>query len=236
MNRKIYLSFILILVLTFCQNVLSGEYDFTIEVGAGQIQCYFQEVREDRHIMMEIDYQVIDGADLNINFLLTNPQSTLLIQDLRRTDHSHKIDVAQVKGDYQLCFDNTFSYQASKLVFFQIFLFDVNGSTEELEFGKLSPSHASAKLQELGITVDAFAASMGRIRSSLNKAEQYQSMLRAYEARDRAIMEANFERVNTWSIVNILVLVVVTSLQVYMIRSLFEDKSKVGKLLRHSNR
>jgi len=185
---------------------------------------------------MEVDYQVIDGADLNINFLLTNPQGTLLIQDLRRTDNSHKIDVAQVKGAYQLCFDNTFSYQASKVVFFQIFLFDATGSTEELEMSKLSPHEAAIKMGELGMTVDAFAATMTRIRSSLNKAEQYQSMLRAYEARDRAIMEANFERVNTWSVVNVFVLVVVTALQVYMIRSLFEDSSKVGKILRHSNR
>jgi len=220
-------SFLLVALL---RGVLSGEYDFTIEVRAGQIECYFQEVTDAKYITMEIDYQVIDGADLNINFLLSNPHGTLLIQDLRRTDNSHKIDVSQVKGAYQLCFDNTFSYQASKVLFFQIFLFDAAGSTEDLDMSKLS-SHA---VSALGMTVDAFAATMTRIRTSLNKAEQYQSMLRAYEARDRAIMEANFERVNTWSIVGICVLVVVTALQVYMIRSLFEDTSKVGKILRQS--
>jgi len=234
MNCRNFCLLTLLAFVTLLRGVLSGEYDFTIEVRAGQIECYFQEVLDAKSITMEIDYQVIDGADLNINFLLSNPHGTLLIQDLRRTDNSHKIDVSQVKGAYQLCFDNTFSYHASKVLFFQIFLFDAAGSTEDLDMTKLSPHQAAAAMTQLGMTVDAFAATMTRIRTSLNKAEQYQSMLRAYEARDRAIMEANFERVNTWSLVGICVLVVVTSLQVYMIRSLFEDTSKVGKILRQS--
>lgn len=39
-------------------------------------------------------------------------------------------------------------------------------------------------------------------------------MLRVFELRDRSIMEANFERVNLWSIINLIVMVSVCLLQV----------------------
>ena len=45
-------------------------------------------------------------------------------------------------------------------------------------------------------------------------------------------MEHNFERVNFWSIFNIVIMLCVGFIQVYMIRSLFEDKSKIGRALR----
>lgn len=52
-------------------------------------------------------------------------------------------------------------------------------------------------------------------------------MLKAFEARDRNIQESNFDRVNFWSMVNLAVMVVVSAVQVYMLRSLFEDKRKI---------
>lgn len=72
-----------------------------------------------------------------------------------------RVDVAVVKGDYQLCFDNTFSYQASKIIYFQIFIFDQHGSSDDLDYSKLtgiSVADDALKriMQEIGITADAF--------------------------------------------------------------------------------
>lgn len=66
----------------------------------------------------------------------------------------------------------------------------------------------------------------------MNKVEYYQSTLRAYEARDRAIMTANNDRVLFWSVLNAAILIVVGAIQVYTIRSLFEENSKLGRALR----
>lgn len=101
-----------------------------------------------------------------------------------------------------------------------------------------------------------FKETIVKIKNKLNQAEHYQSLLRAFELRDRSIMEANFERVNFWSVVNLVIMIsvcliqvrsnskilydkfhcqlsVIEFFQVFMIRSLFEDRSKIGKLLRH---
>jgi len=51
-------------------------------------------------------------------------------------------------------------------------------------------------------------------------------------SRDQALMDANYERVNWWSAIHMLCLVAVATVQVYTIRSLFEEKSKLGRALR----
>lgn len=59
-----------------------------------------------------------------------------------------------------------------------------------------------------------FQASADRIKAHLNKAEYYMALLRAYEARDRSIMDANYSRVTFWSLLNAFVLVAVGVVQV----------------------
>uniref|UniRef100_A0A8R1IBZ1 GOLD domain-containing protein n=1 Tax=Caenorhabditis japonica TaxID=281687 RepID=A0A8R1IBZ1_CAEJA len=71
-----------------------------------------------------------------------------------------------------------------------------------------------------------------RNKNNLNKVEYHQALLRAHEARDRAVMGANFDRVTFWSVTHTLVMIGVAGVQVFMIRSLFEDNSKIGKVLR----
>lgn len=53
-----------------------------------------------------------------------------------------------------------------------------------------------------------------KIKSELNKVEYHQSLQRAHEARDRAIMAANLDRVTFWSVVNAAVLILVACVQV----------------------
>lgn len=49
-------------------------------------------------------------------------------------------------GDYQLCFDNSFSYQTRKVLFFELFLLDENGSFDETnmleEFGPVRQEYS----------------------------------------------------------------------------------------------
>lgn len=58
-------------------------------------------------------------------------------------------------GDYQLCFDNSFSYQHRKIVFFEIFLYDKDGNLDELEYGKMAFGTAPSKeLEALGMEAE----------------------------------------------------------------------------------
>uniref|UniRef100_A0A7E4ZY89 GOLD domain-containing protein n=1 Tax=Panagrellus redivivus TaxID=6233 RepID=A0A7E4ZY89_PANRE len=223
----------LIILAAICAVGYAGEYDLTVEVPAGKFQCFYQPVIDAKHKFMEVDYQVIDGADLNVNFMVLFG-AEVLIQEVRKTDGSHKIELKAL-GDYQICFDNTFSIQSKKVVFFEVFLMDADGNYDDLDLSKFAQNDVdfAQKMQEVGYTISEFHAAFNRIKASFNKIEYYQSILRAYEARDRAIMTANFDRVTFWSCLNSAVLVGVGVLQVYIIRSFFEDHSKVRQLLRN---
>ena len=63
-------------------------------------------------------------------------------------------------------------------------------------------------------------------------AQRYQKAFNNFELFDRVIAENNFERVNLWSIIHIVLMITVTVIQVVTIRSLFETKSSYGKFLR----
>uniref|UniRef100_A0A1I7Z8S5 GOLD domain-containing protein n=1 Tax=Steinernema glaseri TaxID=37863 RepID=A0A1I7Z8S5_9BILA len=225
-------TFSFLILLLFVTPAACSEYDFTVEVPPGKFQCFFQPIYNSKYKTLEIDYQVIDGGDLNINFMVLNG-ADVLVQEHMKTDGSHKIDIKD-HGDYQLCFDNTFSYQSRKVVFFEIFLFDADGNLDDLDIAKYANEDKllRERLESIGVTLSEFHATANRIKGSLNKIEYHQALLRAYEARDRSIMNANLERVSFWSVLNAVIMVAVGGVQVYMIRSLFEEDSKIGKILR----
>ncbi|NXW55429.1 TMED1 protein, partial [Eurystomus gularis] len=130
-------------------------------------------------------------------------------------------------GDYKLCFDNSFSTISEKLVFFEL-IFD-SAQDEEDEEGDEGDAWVEAAEPEdaLDVKIEDIKESIETMRSRLERSIQMQTLLRAFEARDRNLQESNLGRVNFWSAVNLAVLVVVAFLQVYLLKSLFEDKRTV---------
>lgn len=66
----------------------------------------------------------------------------------------------------------------------------------------------------------------------METAQRYQNVFKNFEVHDRLLVEKNFERINFWSIINLVLMITVTVIQVVTIRSLFESKSAYGKFLR----
>ena len=72
---------------------------------------------------------------------------------------------------------------------------------------------------------------MDEMKVNLDKARNLQTVLKMFEARDRNIVESNFDRVNFMSCVQLIIMLAVGLTQVIMIRHLFSDGSRVsGKL------
>lgn len=65
------------------------------------------------------------------------------------------------------------------------------------------------------------------VHRRLERSRQMQTVLRAFEARDRNLLEDNLWRVSFWSCVNMLVMLSVGLTQVYTLRRLFDDKRRV---------
>ena len=67
--------------------------------------------------------------------------------------------------------------------------------------------------------------SLSKIKTNHGKTLQYQAMLRAFEAKDRSVMEHNYERVNFWSLVHLCAMVGTAMLQVT-----YQGTFRFGKL------
>ncbi|KAG8555675.1 hypothetical protein GDO81_017776 [Engystomops pustulosus] len=196
----------------------SVDNDFTFTIPAGNRECFFQTMKKDA--TLEIEYQVLDGSSLDIDFYLYSPHGDLLLSEERQSDGVHTLET--VDGDYQFCFDNTFSRISEKVIFFELILDHLNEEVEEQEDWKnyvTGTDLLDMKLEDILETINS-------VKGRLGKSLQIQTLLKAFEARDRNIQESNYDRVNFWSMVNLLVMVVVCVIQVYMLKSLFEDKRK----------
>ncbi|KAK6057062.1 Emp24/gp25L/p24 family protein [Cooperia oncophora] len=104
--------------------------------------------------------------------------ANVLIQDNMKVDGAHRMDL-QLSGDYQFCFDNSFSYQSRKVVFFEVFLLNEQGQLDQLDYSRTAQHDVDLekKMEELGVTVTGFRL-----------------FLRRHEAPNRAVMMLILDR------------------------------------------
>ncbi|XP_020487557.1 transmembrane emp24 domain-containing protein 5 [Labrus bergylta] len=196
----------------------SLDSDFTFTLPPGRKECFYQTMRKDA--ALEIEYQVLDGAGLDVDFTISSPSGHVLYSDYRKSDGVHTVETED--GDYMFCFDNSFSSVSEKLIFFELILdnMDTDKDPDDWKEYVHGTDILDMKLEDI---MDA----INNVKARLGKSVQIQTVLRAFEARDRNLQESNFDRVNFWSVVNMVAMMLVSAVQIYLVRSLFEDKRKV---------
>ncbi|KAF3687390.1 Transmembrane emp24 domain-containing protein 1 p24 family protein gamma-1 [Channa argus] len=199
----------------------SQDTEFTYLLPAGRSECFFQTAVKNG--TMEVEYQVIAGAGMDVDFTILSPEGILLIIESRRSDGVHVVEPT-VEGDYQICFDNTFSHFSEKMVFFEII---VEGQGGDEGGDEEWPGLEEADGSLLEYKLEDFRESMDSLHKRLERSRQMQAVLRAFEARDRNLLEDNLWRVSFWSCASVLVMVCVALTQVYTVRKLFDDKRRV---------
>ncbi|XP_077575979.1 transmembrane emp24 domain-containing protein 1b [Stigmatopora nigra] len=195
--------------------------EFTFLLQSGKSDCFFQ--RAIQNGTMEVEYQVIGGAGMDVDFTILNPEGIPMVEETRRSDGVHVVEPT-VEGDYQVCFDNSFSHFSEKMVFFELYVDGQGGNVDvEEDWGGLEEVDENMlqyKLQDMREYMDS-------LHKRLERSRQMQAVLRASEARDRNLLEDNLWRVSFWSCASVLVMVCVALTQVYTVRKLFDDKRRV---------
>jgi len=227
-------SHILLLLIAGLTSIISiveaFSNEFTVSIEPGKDECFFVPVVKD--VYLEIDYQVIDGdqGELDIDFHLNSPTGRRLIMESRKSDSTHRTKITE-EGDYQICFDNTFSIFSVKTVFFEVSTESEDSADEDVWEDNDKAFYEGLRAEEIyDIQVQDIKDSVAKVRGQLTQAQQYQDQLRAFEARDRNVAESNFSMVNSWSMIHIGTLIITGIIQVFMVRSLFDEKSVIRKL------
>ncbi|XP_002131452.2 transmembrane emp24 domain-containing protein 1-like isoform X1 [Ciona intestinalis] len=220
-----YVVVALLIVCTWINgNDAYRDNDLTVLVAAGRKECFYQSVKSGQSI--DVEYQVIDGGELDIDFRISAPSAIAVVTEFRKNDGIHTIDPTD-EGDYEVCFDNTFSRITSKTIFFEIIIDNNEGGMDEDDEAWKKFVASDETYGDKLASLEVAGQSLDTIKSNNAKITQYQVMLRAFEAKDRNIVERNFMRINFWSLTNIVVMLSVFALQIFMVRNMFNDKKKV---------
>jgi len=220
---------LLVVLATVCQPSLGLEREMTVHVEPGKEECFFESVPAKNSLTVE--YQVIDGgsgqmAELDINFRIVSPGGQPIFAEFKKPDGTHTYK-SEETGDYKICFDNKFSYLSSKTVYFEIF--NVN---EDEEYDDLAGIFDDEELPEeyYDVQVSDIESQLKKIKDDISRARHLQDQIRVTDLKDRSVAEHNFERVNFMSTFYLVVLVASGICQVLLLRSLFDDKSKINPL------
>ncbi|XP_044188436.1 transmembrane emp24 domain-containing protein 1a isoform X1 [Thunnus albacares] len=194
------------------------DMEFTFLLPAGSTECFYQTTM--RNDSMEVEYQVIAGSGLDVGFALISPSGYRLASDFRRSDGIHMVDPTE-DGDYRLCFDNSFSKLSVKMVFFEVNINSRSSSGgDEWADATMTEDMVEYKLEDIRARIDS-------VYKLLEKSRQVQTTLRAFEARDRYLLEDNLWRVSFWSCLNLLVMLTVAVTQIYTLQNLFQDTKRI---------
>lgn len=209
---------VFLLLVTILLSVSSEAKDFaiTFKIGAGRQECFYEPLKSGMSV--EVEYQVIEGGELDITFYLLSPNHEMLVKEERKMDGLHSLDVSE-DGDYSLCFDNSFSHISDKTIFMDV-LMDSNSEYEDLgDEIMMDPDTIVNDMKVLDIR-----RLLANVTEHLNKVEFYQQFFRAREARHRHTLESSNSRVLWWSLFYCVLLIVVGVSQVMVLRRLFRNR------------
>ena len=176
------------------------------------MECFYEHFEVGSQV--EVQYQVLKGGELDINFLVENPLEVYIVID-RRSDGWWPLEIKET-GEYGICLDNTFSKLSSKLVFLSIVTQDLAKKRElDSEVPRNATDHSAAVIEKLN-----------NIDQRLSKIVSLQHYFQAREARHRLTLESNNSRVFWWSLLECVVMVAAWLAQVVVIRSLFRTQRR----------
>ncbi|NP_001348396.1 transmembrane emp24 domain-containing protein 5 isoform 4 precursor [Mus musculus] len=95
MGGRMWLPFPVLLLSALPAALLRGaagftpslDSDFTFTLPAGRKECFYQPMP--LKASLEIEYQVLDGGELDIDFHLTSPEGRTLVFEQRKSDGVH---------------------------------------------------------------------------------------------------------------------------------------------------
>ena len=175
------------------------------------VECFFQNIENDS--VLHVSYQVIRGDD--INFYLNNPHKVQVNRLDYQQSGSFQIPKTGIEGDFEICFDNSYSHLNSKLVSIYILSFHSDALMKKFENDK-----------ELNETAHLAKASSDKISVNLVEVFTTQAMSRFKQTRDEYLLEANNSLILYWSAFQMVVICSCSVFQVFFIKRLFNTSLK----------
>ncbi|OTF73313.1 transmembrane emp24 domain-containing protein 1-like protein, partial [Euroglyphus maynei] len=199
---------------------LGTAFEFKIHIDAGKEDCFYQYIEQGSSLY--IAFQVMRGGDSMAGFYVNGPKGET-IMPYQWKQHA-EIDDSTVpqSGYYSLCIDNKPSSFQSKLV--------------SLYLASLKRDEWEKYIQELSdadVTSNNATALLRNVQWNINEMMKYLEHSKQQHSYDGYLAESNNRYVQNWSILQCIVIVACSIVQVIFVRKLFESNefdAKKGKI------
>lgn len=185
--------------------LLSTTNAISVKVEPRTEQCFYERI-EKANTMVMVQYQVSYGGFLDIDVTVTSPDGGILHNAQRETEGKLSF-VSEKEGDYAICFSNKMSTLTPKTIMFNVHVADA-----------LDP-----KLAKVG-EKDALLKTVMRLSDGLQSVIEEQQFYKMREMSHRDMAEETNTKVVIWSIVEMIVIGVMSIFQVFFLRSFFSSK------------
>jgi len=161
-----------------------------------------------------IEFRVIRGGNNDVDVKVTSPNGKVILYEKKQHMGKHEIEVSH--GKYSFCFGNTFSTVTHKQVYFSIH--PKRLETLEEEAGNPAPK-AHTMIESL----------TENIHIGMTTVEAMQTSFRLREVEGRALSEELNERINIFSLIVLMAVIITGFGQVTMLKTFFSDKKVIGQ-------
>lgn len=220
--QRLMLILMSLLVLQDSFVVLGLRQRLKLELHGYEEFCFFQELRKGMNVYT--DFYVIRGQEREILFELKSADDKILYSQIV-TDGRFQFPI-EADGPYRFCFDNTKHADSSaheKLVNFYI---STNDNFQDPQFEETRRTEHE-KSDELESSLEeSMRVAFDQLDNYIGDIYHLQDSFANHAMYDMYVIELILERVNFWSTLNMLIILMSCAFQVAFIRNLFENTNK----------
>ncbi|KAF8791102.1 Transmembrane emp24 domain-containing protein like [Argiope bruennichi] len=201
-------------------------------IKAREKECFYQFAKPRQALRFE--YRVVDAGfsslgitrDLKITFYVRSPDNKVVVKDVKKSNGIKTYEIKKA-GDYEMCLDNSFSQLSSKTVYFEV---SVDVSSAGYRWTMINELLESD--QKRNDTISRLKRTVNKVKDDLENIKHHQDTFRAVEARDIHIQEKNLTKVNAFSSLTTVFIMLFGSFHLFVLKSMFTPKSLLYRIFK----
>jgi len=198
-------------LLTFLSTVTAVE--LTFELPDKEEACFYEEIKE--NVQATLEFQVVEGGKMDVDCTITDPKQKQLYS-IKRKEYDTYTWLTKVEGEYKICFSNQFSTFTHKVVYFDWQVGDDDDEARLFPDGDAKHAEALKSAEE----------STMQIYERLKAVIDFQTHHRLKEVSERRFAEDLRDRVQNWSLLQFVIMITVSMVQVLIVRSFFNAMAR----------
>lgn len=196
-----------LLLFTWCAHAV----ELTFELPDKEEHCFYEEIKE--NVQMTLEFQVVEGGKNDVDCKVEDPKQRILYE-VKKKNYDTYQTMTKLGGEYKICFSNEFSTFTHKIVYFD---WQVGDDDDQRLFDETEKKDLALQQTEMSTVT---------IYNKLKAIIDYQTHHRLKEVSERHFAEGLRDRVQLWSLLQFVIMITVSLVQVLIVRSFFSAIAK----------